>query len=132
MHASINCLFPNFDTSIPFMNSFAVKGTAHILKPNALHYSPAIGLLTLSSPSFVANLNHFRSIDKENSSLIVPLFYQRRDEDGRRYGPISITNSRSQVAYWVRCHHIGSLVGLALKHVNNDTLDVSIKCVLTS
>ena len=107
------------------MNSFAVKGTAHILRPNALHYSPCIGLLTLSCPSFVANLNHYRGIDKDTSSLIGSLFYQRRDETGRRYGPISITNSRSQVAYWIRSKHIGYLVGLALNHVTKDALDVS-------
>jgi hypothetical protein len=80
-----------------------------------LCFSPAVGLLAQCSPQFTANL---RTCDWNTpaAQLSKELFHQRADSFGRRYGPVSITKSRSKAAYWITPSAVGCMVGIAAAH----------------
>jgi hypothetical protein len=94
------------------LRSSQLKGTSKLLKLEALHLSPSIGLLTWCSPSLVSNL---RSCGAGSSGELAKLlFHQRKDETGRRYGPTGITNSKSNGSYWLNPKSLGCIVGLGM------------------
>ena len=102
------------------------KGTSKILKADALKFSPCIGLLTSSTPNLIANLRSLR-VDLPAPELARELFHQRTssyDENlstlSRRYGPVSVTKSRSRASYWLTSEIMGTMVGLAKRSTDEN------------
>ena len=98
------------------LNSNFVKGTASVLRPTFLHFSPSIGLVANCSPSIIANLRNYG----DTSNLVAHFFYQRKDDSGRRYGPVSVSNSKSQAAFWLTTKQLGYFIGLAMNHASTN------------
>lgn len=98
------------------LSPLSLKNVTAILKPNAVHFSPSLGLLRVTAPHTIAN---FRS-SPQSGNLTNELYHQRSYiKDGIlsntpcRYGPVGITKSRSRAAYWLSPQVIGTVVGLA-------------------
>jgi hypothetical protein len=93
------------------------KGTASVLKQEYINmFSPAVGLLTSLCPSLIHNiraLDSYSNVKINLSKFTREFFFQRLDENKRRIGPLQITNSRSNVAYWLSHQQLGMLLGLA-------------------
>eukprot|EP01038_Epipyxis_sp_PR26KG_P012893 gene12893-17277_t len=96
------------------------SGTARILTPFGLRFSPSLGLLLCSHGShLIANSRKFKlfwaDIKDSNHNLAEvtkELFHQREDvKNGRFYGPISPTKLKSLPASWLTTSQIGSILG---------------------
>lgn len=101
------------------LSSVHARRTSQILKPEAIKFSPCIGLLATSAPNFLANLRSLK-LGAPACELAKELFHQRTSthedigaESSRRYGPVAITKSRSRASYWLTPRIMGTMVGLA-------------------
>ncbi len=112
------------------LSSLHARKTAQILKPEYLNYSPCIGLLLSTAPNIIANL---RQLNIPSTELARELFHQRSSayEGGaylckRRYGPLGISKSRSNAAFWLSPQGMGAMIGLA-----KSTVDMKVpSCVM--
>lgn len=119
----------------------SVCGTARILQPNMMEFSPTMGLLTSLSPHLIANLRTFPVSSITQSPplhLARELFYQRENQ-GRRYGPVAPTNSKSHASQWLSPSRFGHIVGLSIsqpvlegkltaKDIHQHLASIDIKC----
>ena len=90
-----------------------LRGTADILRPEALGMSPLLGLASQMCPMYAANLRVYPN-NEPAAMLARELFYQRQDLLGIRYGPVSVCKSRSKAAYWITPYAAGYFLGLSL------------------
>ena len=97
--------------------SFKFKGITAILHPNALCFSPSLGLLLQSSMSLTSNLRSF-TIAEISSKFATELYFQRSKQDGRRFGSILPTASLSHASYWMSPSQIGHVLGIAARQVH--------------
>lgn len=105
-----------------------VLGFGTVLTDDYIFLSPAIGLLLSTAPHIVANSRRFPNYSKQSQFLANELFFQRYDKlSMRRYGPVTITKSRSKASYWLTTAQLGQLLGLAL---SSDAVKVSKNTIL--
>jgi hypothetical protein len=90
-----------------------VHGLARILRNESLKFSPLIGLLCTSAPNIFANFRKFPDESSE-TNIAKELFHQREDSSGRRYGPVTVSNSRSNAISWLSPNDLGVIVGIAV------------------
>ena len=64
-----------------------VRGTASILQPQLLQFSPVFGLLAKITPAYASNMRIFPQADDHARNVAAELFHQRVNKDGIRYGP---------------------------------------------
>ena len=94
-----------------------IRDTTRLLRPDAVRYSPALGLLLFNAMPFVSNLRwsealastmgHDRAL--ANACMLAEeLFFQRE-----RSQPLALTRSRSRVAYYLTPSLLGHILGLA-------------------
>ena len=89
-----------------------VRGLGSVLRGDYIHFSPAVGLLASCAPSLISNLRKFPVSKPVTSGVAHSLFHQREDSNGRLFGPISVSKSKSNVAAWLRPDSIGCILGL--------------------
>jgi hypothetical protein len=95
-----------------------IRDTTRLLRPEAVRYAPALGLLMFNAMPFVSNVRwceplaatvglHDRALG--NACLLAEeLFFQRE-----RSQPLALTRSRSRVAYYLTPSLLGHILGLA-------------------
>lgn len=94
-----------------------IRDTTRLLRPDAVRYSPALGLLLFNAMSFVSNIRwcealattmeHDRALANA-CTLAEELFFQRE-----RSQPLALTRSRSRVGYYLTPSLLGHILGLA-------------------
>ena len=100
-----------------------IRGTTRLLRPEAVRYSPALGLLMFNAMPFVSNLRWSAPLQAAAGgtaegaaawalgnacALAEELFFQRE-----RSQPLALTRSRSRVAYYLTPALLGHVLGLA-------------------
>ena len=92
----------------------SAHGTARVLRPEALHFSPALGLVAFNSPTLCGNLLRCGGaglaawgVDR-SAALARELFFQPTRRD-----PLRATTSRSMAAAHATPLVLGHLLGLA-------------------
>lgn len=109
-------------------SSLSIRGTASVLKTEALFLSPAVGLLVSCAPQLVANLRRFPP-HYNSFALANELFYQRVDKGlERRFGPISPSNSKSNPAFWLSTRRLGVLLGIAMLQCTEPVSAIILSC----
>lgn len=94
-----------------------IRDTTRLLRPEAVRYAPALGLLMFNAMPFVSNIRwcetfvtamgHDRAL--ANACILAEeLFFQRS-----RSQPLALTRSRSRVAYYLTPSLLGHVLGLA-------------------
>lgn len=94
-----------------------IRDTTRLLRPEAVRYAPALGLLLFNAMPFVSNMRwcetlgavaaHDRAL--ANACMLAEeLFFQRS-----RSQPLELTRSRSRVAYYLTPSLLGHILGLA-------------------
>ena len=104
------------------LSSVHARCTMRVLKPEAWHLSPCVGLIMRNSPTFMASLHRCRVADELDwglgsaCNLSRELFMQPRGVGDA----LRATRTKSQPATWISSSTMGHVLGLVLRGASQE------------
>lgn len=92
----------------------------NLLSADMVKYSPMIGLLACCSTSLIGNLR--KSTCNTISSELAKDFFNQREVNGQRFGPLAVTRSKSKPSYWLTSQDLGHILGFAISKTDMEVL----------
>lgn len=109
------------------------RGAFRLMRPSALHLSPAVGMIVASSPVFTANLfragapgmlnGHLGAGYGAAASLAQEMLHEAAD------GEVRLCRSRSRAAAYLTPAIAGHILGLSLSRASATVIDITLRSI---